>query len=96
MFYDRLPAMLIVLESTTLCGALVTPRLFATTQTNRSGSVVEILWHPGDTRLTLVHQNEDEHLLVLEVRAPPEFRHRLQDAMDDLRCSQFPADEVNK
>jgi hypothetical protein len=44
VFYDRLQAMLIVLESTTLCGALATPRLFETTQTNRSGSVVEILW----------------------------------------------------
>jgi mannose-6-phosphate isomerase-like protein (cupin superfamily) len=38
----------------------------AAAETNGSYSVVEILSDPGDSTPLHVHQNEDEHLLILE------------------------------
>lgn len=38
----------------------------AAAETNGAYSVVEILSHPGDSTPMHVHQNEDEHFLVLE------------------------------
>jgi mannose-6-phosphate isomerase-like protein (cupin superfamily) len=41
----------------------------AAAETNGAYSVVEILSHPGDSTPMHVHQNEDEHFLVLEETA---------------------------
>ena len=38
----------------------------AAAETNGAYSVVEILSHPGDGTPIHVHQNEDEHFLILE------------------------------
>src|ERR1700722_7194243 len=38
----------------------------AAAETNGAYSVVEILSHPGDSTPVHVHQNEDEHFLILE------------------------------
>ena len=38
----------------------------AATETNGAYSVVEIISHPGDSTPMHVHQNEDEHFLILE------------------------------
>jgi mannose-6-phosphate isomerase-like protein (cupin superfamily) len=38
----------------------------AATETNGAYSVVEILSQPGDSTTMHVHQNEDEHFLILE------------------------------
>ena len=41
----------------------------AAAETNSAYSVVEILSHPGDSTPMHIHQNEDEHFLVLEGKA---------------------------